>query len=416
MNIWLINHYANPPDEPGDARHYSHARELIRRGHRVRVVTCNFNHSNRKHTPISPGSVWESRMFADVPFTLVGGRSYRGNSLSRLLNMAEFSARVWKREWALGLAPPDLILGSSPHPFAALAAERLSASYGVPFFLEVRDLWPYVLTEVGGHSKYHPFVILVDQTMRHLYQRAARIVMFSRDSGDLMARYGADPKKIVWVPHGVDLTLSPAPKPAPSIHPFTVTYAGAHNQWNSLDAILDAAKILQREGRSNILIRFVGDGACKPALVNRTKQENISLVRFDDPVPKRQVPEKVLDPASAFIINNRKDGVSKGWMSFNKLYEYLAAARPVVFGACTENDPVRESGAGISVEADNPEQLANGIDFLASRSLEQLHDYGKRGRRWVEENYSIPILVDRFVAAVMDCVPCQQNFPLRKSS
>jgi glycosyltransferase involved in cell wall biosynthesis len=167
-----------------------------------------------------------------------------------------------------------------------------------------------------------------------------------------------------------------------------------------LDTVLDAAKLLQDAG-VDVLIRFVGGGVSKPGLVKRASTERIGNVRFDDPVPKKQVPE-ILHTSDAFVINTRKDGVSKSWMSFNKIYEYLAASRPIVFGCCTDSDPVREAGAGISVEADNPAELARGIGFLASRSPEQLREYGARGRRYIEENYGIPTLVDRFEASITE--------------
>jgi glycosyltransferase involved in cell wall biosynthesis len=237
----------------------------------------------------------------------------------------------------------------------------------------------------------------VDKVMRHLYARAARIVMLSRDSTELMVQYGADPKKIVWMPHGVDLAMNPTPRPAPEDGVFTVTYIGAHNFWNSLDAVLDAAKILQNTGVKDVLIRFVGDGVCKSSLIGRARAEGIRNVRFDDPVPKNQVPE-VKHNSDAFIINNRRDGVSKNWMSFNKIYDYLSAGRPVVFGCFTENDPVRESGAGISVDADDPVALAGAVEFLARQSPEQLIEYGIRGRKFIEQNYSISVLAERFEA------------------
>jgi len=218
-----------------------------------------------------------------------------------------------------------------------------------------------------------------------------------------LVRYGADPKKIVWIPHGVDLTINSEPRPAPDDGIFTVTYLGAHNQWNSLGKVLDAAKLLQNAGAKQVMIRFVGDGESKPRLLERAKVEGIQNVRFDDPVPKKRVPE-IKHNSDAFIINNRKDGVSRDWMSFNKIYDYLAAGRPVVFGSCTESDPIRESGAGISVEADNPAELARGIEFLASLTPAQLHDYGMRGRRYIEANYSIPILVDRFEGMAQEVV------------
>ena len=393
MNIWLIHHYANPPHEPGDARHHSHARELIRRGHHVRLVACNFHHLSHQYMPMAPGCLWEHQVFEGVPYTLITACHYQDNSTRRIRNMFEFALRTWKRDWTAELPPPDLILGSSPHPFAALAAEQLAVHYGVPFVLEIRDLWPYVLTEVGGHSKYHPFVQLVDKTMRHLYARAKRIVMFSRDSTDLLVRYGADPGRVIWIPHGVDLSLNPEPSSPPADAQFTVTYLGAHNQWNSLDKILDAAKLLPRA--PNVLIRFVGDGLCKPALVERARVEGIRNVRFDPPVPKKQVRD-ILHSSDAFILNNRKDGASERWMSFNKVYDYLAAGRPIVFGSCTGNDPVRDAGAGISVEADNPAELSRAIGLLARSSPEQLHEYGRRGRKYIEKNYSISLLVNRF--------------------
>jgi glycosyltransferase involved in cell wall biosynthesis len=238
--------------------------------------------------------------------------------------------------------------------------------------------------------------------MRYLYARADRIVMFSQHSADLMARYGADPASIVWIPNGVDLGMNPEPQPAPVGERFVVTYLGAHNQWNSLDAVLDAAKLLQERAK-NVLIRFVGDGSSKPGLVRRAANEGIQNVCFEDPIPKKQVPE-VLHTSNAFIINNRKDGVSRNWMSFQKIYDYLAAGRPIVFGSCTNDDPVREAGAGISVEADNPKELADAIELLAGQSRERLWEYGVRGRSYIEKNYSIPLLVDRFENMAFDLV------------
>jgi glycosyltransferase involved in cell wall biosynthesis len=351
----------------------------------------------------TPSRKWDRQIIDGVPFTWIRACGYQGNSLARALNMLEFSYRAWRKKWTVNLARPDIILGSSPHPFAALAAARLASFYRVPFVLEIRDLWPYVLTEVGGYSNRHPIPVGVDKIMRYLYARADRIVMFSQQSSELMVRYGASTRKIAWIPNGVDLTMNPTPCPAPDDGQFTVTYLGAHNIWNSLDAVLDAAKILQQEGLQNVLIRFVGDGASKPKLVERAKREKIANVEFLTPVPKKDVPE-VLHRSDAFVINNRADGVSRNWMSFQKVYDYLAAGRPIVFGSCSESDPVRESGAGISVPADNPREMATAIKLLSSCSSQELQTYGERGRRYIEQQYSIPVLVDRFEALAAELV------------
>jgi glycosyltransferase involved in cell wall biosynthesis len=399
MNIWIIHHYANTPYAPGDARHFSHARELIRRGHSVRIVACSFHHLTHDQMLEASAEQWVERVYDGVPFTWIRTSGYKGRSIRRILNMFAFSIGTARRKWAKGLECPDVIMGSTPHPFAALAAERLAAHYKVPFILEVRDPWPYVLTEIGGRSRFHPFIQLVDRTMRFLYRRASAIIMFSRDSTQLLASFGADPGKIVWIPQGIDLAMCPTPRLAPDDGVFTVSYIGAHNEWNSLDAILDAAKILQSSKSHPILIRFVGDGDSKQKLINKARSENILNVRFDPPVPKKDI-RKILEESDAFIMNNRKDEVSRNWMSFSKLYEYLAAGRPVIFGSWTQNDPVSDSGAGISVPADDPEELAEAIRFIAASSPQELARYGKLGRSYIEQHNSIPVLVDRFEALI----------------
>jgi glycosyltransferase involved in cell wall biosynthesis len=395
VKIWFIQHYALPLTEGGSTRHYSYARELIRRGHEVEIVACSFQHAKREQMPMSPGKTWERRICDGVPFTWIRACGYRRNSPLRVLNMLQFGYRAWRREWAKGLPEPDLIVGMSPQPFSALAGERIAAHFDVPFVLEIADAWPHVLIEVGGYSRWHPFVQLVDRTMRHLYRRAARISIYSRFSTGLLARYGADPSKIVAIPMGVDLEVHPAPRPAPEDGQFVVSYFGAHNQWNSLDVVLDAAKLIQQAGLKEVLFRFVGDGISKPGLIERVKKEGINNVRFDDPVPKREIPA-LAHTSDAFIINSRNDGASKEWMSYNKVYDYLAAGRPIVFGCCSQENPVRDAGAGISVEADNAAELARAVTLLAGQPPQALWEYGLRGRRFIEDNYSITKLVDRF--------------------
>ena len=401
MNIWLVNHYANAPYEPGDARHWSHARELMRRGHQVTVISSSYHHLKHEQMKSVRRGSTVFQMVEGVPFVWMPTIAYKTDSIFRVAGFFEFGFRVARARWAARLSPPDLVVGSSPHPFAALGAERLATRYKVPFFLELRDAWPYVLTEVGGYSPHHPFVRLVDRTMRYLYRRADKIILFSRDSTGELEKMGGDPKKVVWVPHGVDFTLMPEPRPAPRDGVFRVKYIGAHNQWNSLDAILDAAKYLQDKGMHHIEFRFIGDGVRKPFLKARVEAEGIRNAFFDDPMPKSQIADALYD-ADAFIINNRVDGVSRRWMSFNKIYEYLSARRPVVFGSCAEANPVKDSGAGLIVEAGNHVQLAEAVASLAAMTPDELDEYGLRGRKHIEENYSIHAIVNRFEAAALE--------------
>jgi len=128
MIIWLIDHYTNPPQDLGDARHFSNARELMRRGHEVRVIACTFTIFRNAHYPPETRFIWRNDLYDGVPFTLIRASSYRTNyEMARMWNMLQFAVRAWKGEWAKGLNAPNLILGSSPDPFVALALNGLRA-------------------------------------------------------------------------------------------------------------------------------------------------------------------------------------------------------------------------------------------------------------------------------------------------
>jgi glycosyltransferase involved in cell wall biosynthesis len=291
MNIWMINHYAIPPSEAGGTRHFSHARELIRRGHRVEIIAAKSQSLSRGESCDKPAKNWERELVeGEVPFNWIASPSYKGNSLGRIWNMLVFAQRVWSGSWSSGLPKPDVIIGSSPHPFAAFAGERLAAKYSVPFVLEVRDLWPNALVQVSGHSPHHPFVKLVGWLERYLYARASRIIMFSPSGAERVAETGNDPSKVTWVPNGIDLRMLPQPSPPSNHKCFTVLYLGAHGVANDLDSIVDAVAIICKSGfGSRIKFRFVGSGTEKSRLVARAAGEGIRNIEFDDPIPKSQV-------------------------------------------------------------------------------------------------------------------------------
>jgi len=44
-NIWMINHFAIPPDMPGGSRHYDFGVELVKKGYKVTIFTTDFSYA-----------------------------------------------------------------------------------------------------------------------------------------------------------------------------------------------------------------------------------------------------------------------------------------------------------------------------------------------------------------------------------
>ncbi len=403
MRIWLVNHYALPSSEPGGTRHYALARELIERGHQVALIAASFNHQLRRQMDLSrrASPAWPSE---DVPFIWLRTPPYPGNGLRRIGNMVAFAAQVWTGLWTRRLERPDVVIGSSPHLLAALAAERLAARFRVPFVLEVRDIWPQSLIDLGGISAGHPVTRLLERMETYLYRRARRIVALLPNAGEHIAARGGRAESVVWIPNGVVPSSVPPPTPPADDGVFTVMYAGAHGLANGLDVVLDAAAILQREGLAGS-VRFclVGDGPEKPRLVARARAEGLQNVAFRDSVPKDQV-YGLLQGADTFVVTMRRIPLYRFGISFNKIFDYFACARPIVFGTNARNDPVAEAGAGLSVPPEQPHALAAAVRELASKPVAERWEMGLRGWRYVMEHHNFGRLAGRLEQLLADVV------------
>jgi glycosyltransferase involved in cell wall biosynthesis len=396
VRIWIVNYTALPPGEPGGTRHYSFARELGHRGHEVLVVASSFHYVARRPLRLADGGSYLFEEVEGVQFLWLQAPSYRDSRLARAWSWLRFSWRVWREVGLRELAPPDVVLGSSPYPFAALAAERVATRHGVPFVLEVRDLWPQTLIDLGKLSPRHPFIVLLDLLERCLYRRAEQIVSLLPEAAEYMGRKGADPDAVVWIPNGVDLEMVGDPSPPGDGGPFTVMYAGAHGLSNTLDLVLDAAGLLLRDGwgADRLTFRFVGDGPYKHRLQERAGREGLANVVFDPPVPKREV-YGVMQEADAFVRPLEDSPLYRWGASPNKLFDYMACARPIVYGSASRSNPVEQAGAGLTVPPGDAGALAEAVTQLASMPIEERRSMGRNARAHVESNYALGHLAVR---------------------
>jgi len=178
-----------------------------------------------------------------------------------------------------------------------------------------------------------------------------------------------------------------------------VMYAGAHGPANALDAILDAAAMLERRQPGRFRFELIGDGHDKPRLRQRAKAERFDSVVFRDAVPKAEV-YPLLENADALIANMNAGALYRSGISLNKLYDYLAVGRPVVFGADVANNPVVEADAGITVPPNDAGALALAVERLAALSPAEREAIGARGRAYVESHHDVARLAARFADVV----------------
>ena len=404
MRVWFVHHYAYTPEQSAGTRHHALARQLIAHGHEVLVVSCSFYHKAQRER-LDPGETWRKESVDGVPFLWLRAPAYSGNSPKRVLNMVAFALRVWRRTGLAHEPRPDVVLGSSPDLFAALGAERVARRLGVPFLLEVRDLWPGILIDMSRMGPHHPLMWTMARIERYLYRHADAILAVMKGAPDHMVPLGADPARIRWLPNAVtleDVRHSPPPDDG---GPFTMMYAGVHGHYNNLDVVLEAAALLEQRGlREAIRIRLVGEGNLKPKLERQAREMGLHIVSFEPAVPKKEV-YRTLAEAHAYLMVLKPAPIFRFGVSPNKLFDYMAMARPVLYAIDTPHNPIEEASAGVSVRPGDPESIADGIETLLRTPPAEREAMGKRARAHVETYHSIERLSRTLESTLAELLP-----------
>ena len=396
MNIWILNHHALTPDMSGGTRHYDFAKELIKRGHSVTIVTSSFHYSKYKEMKEYGDKNYLQENIDGIDFIWIKTPHYFGNGISRVKNMLSYTYKVLNIIPKLDLKDPDIIIGSSVHLFAVYAAHRLSKKYHTPFIMEVRDIWPQTLIDMGI-SKWHPFIISLAWLERYLYKKADRIISNLPYAYKHIEKF-VSKNKFSWISNGVALdNINYVEKT--KTDKFTISYTGAIGVANNLALLVNVADRLKDQ--KDIFFRIVGDGAEKLKLKELVKLRKLRNISIEEPVAKNEVSE-ILQSSDVLFLSLIDSPLYRFGISLNKLFDYMASGRVILFSGNSKNNPIKDANAGYSIEPDNLDQLKQTILTIYNLQQDERNNIGKKIRKYAEENYSITVLTDKLEKLLED--------------
>jgi glycosyltransferase involved in cell wall biosynthesis len=398
-SLWILNHYAITPDLPGGTRHFDLGRELTRMGYDVTVLASALNHKLREKVRLLNKEPWALEEVEGVKFIWLQSLAYRENDWRRLANMLDYTWRAcWLGRRLPQLEPrvvaPDIVMGCSVHLFAVLAGYYLSRHYRSRFLMEVRDLWPQTFIDMGLWREGQPQVHFFRWLEQFLYARAERIVALSPLTRGYLARYSnAWAEKVVYIPNGTQVARFEQVEAGQgqSSKPLQVMYLGAMGVTNGLDLVLEALLIINQTDPGLVECTFVGDGPERSRLQQMAQDWGLKNVRFEGAVPRAQVPHHA---AQADILVLVQKQVLYG--SSNKLYDYMAAAKPIIFAIFAEhNNPIDQAQCGVSASPEDARDLAEKLLIVARMSEEERRAMGERGRAYVRQHHDYSVLAQR---------------------
>jgi glycosyltransferase involved in cell wall biosynthesis len=396
MKVLYFHQHFTTPSIGGATRSYEFARRLIEKGHSVSVVCGEYAKLN-------------------LPATTVKGM-YRGDvdgiDVIQIALPYSNSDSIAKRAWIFlkfGLMGINIAMKEE---YDILFATSTPLTAGIPgifmkyfgkkkkFIFEVRDLWPELPKALGMKN---PFLLWGMSVLEKIsYSKADACVGLSPGICEGITKRSQKDKLITLIPNGCDLDLFvpgdraelvlEGIKPTDTVAVFT----GAHGIANGLHSVLDAAEVLKKKARLDIVLVFIGDGKMKPELVARVLKDDLSSCRFYDSMPKSELNKIVANADIGMMILQNVPAFYYG-TSPNKFFDYISSGLPVL-----NNYPgwladiIEENSCGLVVPPNNAEAFANALITLADDRKLAIA-YGENSRKLAESKFSRNELADKFV-------------------
>ncbi|MEZ4292496.1 MAG: glycosyltransferase family 4 protein [Myxococcota bacterium] len=242
---------------------------------------------------------------------------------------------------------PDVVVATSPQFFVGVAGAIVAKTKRRPFVLEIRDLWPKSIVELGQLGP-GPILSALEALERWLYRSAAGIVVNTRTFVDHIAERGVDRDRIELVYNGIDPErFAPRPRNEALLAEhdltdrFTVAYVGTLGPAHGLTLLVDVAERMRSQPRLRFVL--IGDGADREKLeadIARRGLDNVVMLGLQ---PRDAMPDWIAS-IDLLLVMLRDLPVFETVIP-SKIFEFLAQERPVVLPG-RGRDPAHDGRGG----------------------------------------------------------------------
>lgn len=301
----------------------------------------------------------------------------------------------------------DVIYSSSTPPthgiLSALVAKSLSKKYKrkVPIVYNLQDVFPDSLVTTGLTKKDTLIWKIGRKIEDYTYRNADKIIVISESMKRNILEKGVPEEKIVVISNWIDTEATkPVLKEENSLfeefniprEKFIVLYAGNFGKAQGADVVIEAAEKL----KDNYNIQFVVFGGGAEFLKAKEKAAGLDNVIIHPLLPQERVPE-VYSLGDVALITCKKGVGTSGMPS--KTWSIMACSTPIIAAFDTDSElseVIEEANAGICVEPENPEKLADAILYMANGDANEFTG----GRKYVLENASKEKCTEKYVKTI----------------
>ena len=402
MHIVVLNHYAGSPAMGMEYRPYYLGQEWLKKGHKVTIVAATYSHLRTHNKDFKEKITRET--IDGIEYIWIKTCHYKGNSWGRIRSIFEYLWGLYSLIPVLVKEKPDAVIASSTYPLDNYPAYKLAKKSGAKYLYEVHDLWPLSPMELGGYSKWHPFIMVMQWAEDFAYKHVDKVISIMPNSLEHMSSRGLNRSKFFHIPNGIvlDEVQSPIPLPADveaqlPKDKFIVGYCGTFGIANALFNVLNAAALI-KDKNPDICYCLVGKGPERENLQKYIRDRQLNNVIIIDSIPKKSV-QTMLSRFGIAILSLNDSPLFRFGISPNKLFDYMYSGKPVVQSVIAGNDIPGDSGCGITCKPD-PEEIVKAIMQIYNMDKEQRAAMGVKGREYVLKNHTYSVLAEKFIEAI----------------
>ncbi|MFL7011099.1 glycosyltransferase family 4 protein [Enterovibrio norvegicus] len=373
------------------------AKELQKKGHKVEVVTGFPNYPGGRIYSGYKLSAYKKEIKDGVTIhRLPLYPSHDGSAIKRVLNYTSFAVSSFLGGLFL-TKDIDVIYSYHPPLTTSLSSVLLGLFKRVPVVIDIQDLWPDTLAATGmvSHKKV---LSVVGSFCKFTYRRATKIAVLSPGFKAKLIERGVPAEKIEviynWCNERALENFEPCDVSLPDNGNINVVFAGNLGFAQGLPSIIEAAEILQsRDSSANVVL--IGDGADKSKAMEMAASKKLKNTFFLPRVPMEQI-GGLLSASDALLVHLKKDDLFKITIP-SRTQANLAMGKPIIMAVEGDaSELVSRSKGGITVEPDNPLEIASAIETIASLSPHERECMGRAAAEFYYKELSLSQGVDKF--------------------
>jgi len=378
VHILYLHQYFNTPEEGWGTRSFEFARKLVKKGHKVTMITSSNEANNIK-------KIIEGINVVYLKVSYSNHMSFK----RRLLSFILFGIKAILV--GIKIKNCDLVFATSTPLTIAIPGILLSFIKRIPMVFEVRDLWPEVPIQMGV-IKNKLLIKILRCFERFTYKYSKHIIVLSPGMEKGVIDAGIEKDKVTMIPNFCNIDFF---KPGESnkellrelggIDEPIISYAGAISYANNVELIIDTAEKLQKKGQK-VLFVIAGDGSLKQELENKSKKLGLKNVLFLGKINKYEVLILYRKSLATLVLFKKLPVLTTN--SPNKFFDAISTGKPVITNMNGwVGSLIEKYNIGFSIDPDDANSLMKAVISMVNMDENKVKEMGLSARKLAVEKF-----------------------------